>query len=448
MRVYNKNKIKILHITPHLGGGVGRVVLNYLSKTKNSELVNSVACLDYANEKAKKEAKKVKFPLFERMSKRKPKLLRMINDFDIVLIHLWNHPLLFDLLVKEKLPSCRLIIWSHIAGFYPPNVFTNKLFNYPDKFIFTTPASMETKEFRDLTKKQKNKFGVVWSTAGVEYVKSVKPKKHSSFNIGYIGTVDYAKLHPNFLRICDKINIPDIKFIVCGGANEKEINNEAKKLGIAKKFSFVGQVSNISEYLSIFDVFGYPLAFYHYGTCDQVLAESMAAGVVPVVFKNPMEKYMVKHGKTGFIANSEEDYVKYIKVLYKNKKLRSILSKNARKYAYKTFSVDKMVNEWKKIFKDILSTVKTSKKWNLIKNKINISGSDLFLESLGSYGITFKSYRDSKSKKDKDRTEGLLKKLNKLAIWKSSTKGTVHHYKRFFQRDRYLSIWSKIIKTN
>jgi len=26
------NKIKTLHITPHLGGGVGRVLLNYFSK--------------------------------------------------------------------------------------------------------------------------------------------------------------------------------------------------------------------------------------------------------------------------------------------------------------------------------------------------------------------------------------------------------------------------------
>ena len=43
------NKIKILHITPHLGGGVGRVLLNYLSKVKDDNcFIHQVACLDYA----------------------------------------------------------------------------------------------------------------------------------------------------------------------------------------------------------------------------------------------------------------------------------------------------------------------------------------------------------------------------------------------------------------
>ena len=49
-----ERRIKILHITPHLGGGVGRVVLNYLTKTKNDPLFeHQLACLDYANDYAK-----------------------------------------------------------------------------------------------------------------------------------------------------------------------------------------------------------------------------------------------------------------------------------------------------------------------------------------------------------------------------------------------------------
>ena len=52
-----KQIIKILHITPHLGGGVGRVVLNYLSKYKNNlDIKHRVVCLDYANDEAKKRA--------------------------------------------------------------------------------------------------------------------------------------------------------------------------------------------------------------------------------------------------------------------------------------------------------------------------------------------------------------------------------------------------------
>ena len=48
-------QIKILHITPHLGGGVGSVLLNWLQyETLNcKEKKHLIATLDFANEKAK-----------------------------------------------------------------------------------------------------------------------------------------------------------------------------------------------------------------------------------------------------------------------------------------------------------------------------------------------------------------------------------------------------------
>jgi len=365
-----QNAIKILHITPHLGGGVGKVVLNYLSKVKDDYyFVHQVACLDYINENALDVAKNIGLMLFDKMAGKKQQLLKMIAEADIVLIHWWNHPLVYDFLVRTQLPPCRLVMWSHNSGFCPPGVYTDKILTYPDVFVFTTPVSFETKEVQNLSDEQKKILRVVWSTGGAEHVKLVKPKEHSGFNIGYIGTVDYAKIHPNFLNICNKVNIPDVKFIVCGGSSEKEIKKEAEKLGIAEKFNFTGLVSDITEYLSIFDIFGYPLAPYHYGTCDQVLAESMAAGVVPVVLQNQMEKYMVKDGITGIVAKSEIDYIQAIQTLYNNKILRNSLSRNAREYAVKFFSVDKMAREWEVIFKEALAIPKTQKKWNIVKKK-------------------------------------------------------------------------------
>ena len=49
----------ILHITPHLGGGVGKVLLNWLvSDTENH---NEIALFDFANEKAIRLCKKTRF---------------------------------------------------------------------------------------------------------------------------------------------------------------------------------------------------------------------------------------------------------------------------------------------------------------------------------------------------------------------------------------------------
>jgi glycosyltransferase involved in cell wall biosynthesis len=443
----DKRKIKVLHITSHLGGGVGKVLLGYLEKAKDSPgFSHKVISLEYANEKALSASREMGFPLVDKMSSDHRGIITEIAKADIVLIHWWNHPLIYDFLVRERLPASRVIIWSHISGFHPPYVFTEKILKYPDVFVFTTPASLKTREVKKLSEKQKKHLRVVWSTGGVEKVRSVGPREHSGFNIGYIGTVDYAKLHPDFLNICDKINIPDVKFIVCGGPGEKEIGAEAEKMGIAKKFIFTGLVPDITEYLPLFDVFGYPLAPDHYGTCDQVLAESMAAGVVPVVLKNRMEKYMVKDGITGIVAKSEDDYVKAVQTLYKDKSLRKELSENARKYAVKTFSVDEMAGEWEAIFREALAKPKTSKAWNIAQKKNNIQTSDVFLESLGGYGEAFLRHRKAKSENEKTKAAKKILKLNESAIWKAETRGTVHHYKRFFPDDEVISFWSDLMK--
>lgn len=438
-------KKQILHITSHLGGGVGRVLLNYFLKTKNSPyFAHKVACLDYANESVFDAAKNGGIKLFEKMSGKKQQLLKMIADADIILIHWWNHPLLYDFLVRTQLPPCRLIMWSHNSGFYPPGVFTDKIIKYPDLFVFTTPISLGTREVKNLSDEQKKATRVIWSTGGVEYASSVKPKKHPGFNVGYIGTVDYAKLHPNFLNICNKIDIPDIKFIVCGGSNEKEIQKEAKQMGISEKFNFTGSVSDIAEYLSIFDIFGYPLAPHHYGTCDQALQESMAAGVVPVVLANPMENYMVKDGITGIVAKNENDYIEAIKKLYYDKKLKNLLSKNTKKYAIENFSSEKMANEWDKIFNEALNFSKTARKWDIKKE--NIAPKDVFLESLGRYGKDFVSYCNAKNNQEKKGAIEKIKKLAESANWRSKSKGTVHQYSNFFPGDKYLIVWSKLMK--
>jgi len=445
--IYKKSKI--LHITPHLGGGVGRVLLNYFAHTKESKsFVHQVACLDYANKEAIETAKNIGLKLFDKMSSKKNFLLKMIAEADIALVHWWNHPLLYDFLVRTSLPSCRLIMWSHNSGFNAPYVFTKKILAYPDIFVFTTPISFETKEIQILSNKKKQSLRVVWSTAGVDHVKSVRPKAHKGFNIGYIGTVDYVKLHPNFLNICNKINIPDVKFIVCGGSNEQEIKKEAEAMGIADKFIFTGLISNVTEYLSIFDIFGYPLASHHYGTCDQVLAESMAAGVVPVALPNRMEKYMIKDGVSGIVAKNENGYINAIQKLYANKALRKLLSKNAREYAIKTFSVNKMAKEWEVIFKEALTMPKTNKKWNILKDDNNITAKDVFLESLGSYNKVFANYCSAKTELEKINTTKKIINLNKSALWQASSKGTVHQYYSFFSNDKHLAIWSRLTKND
>ncbi len=435
--------IRILHITPHLGGGVGRVLLNYLKFVKkDSSFFHETACLDYANGQAKNEAAAYSFVLKEKMAWDIPGLKSMVADADIVLVHWWNHPLLFDFLVRNDLPPCRLAFWSHISGFHPPNVFTEKILNYPDIFVFTTPVSYKAESFLNIDVKDPDRITSVWSTAGVGHVAAVSPVPHDRFNVGYIGTVDYCKLHPGFLDLCARIDIPDVHFFVCGGPSHGQISQAASEKKLNQKMTFTGHVDDIVPYLSKFDVLGYPLAPYHYGTCDQVLAESMAAGVVPVVLQNPMEAYIVQNHKTGLIAQDEPGYVKAIEKLYHDPQLRIELSQKAQQYAKRTFTLDKLNQDWGKVFETLLKSGKAVKKWPHHLSFSKITARDIFLESLGGYADLFWSYSRTRTADGKARWLEKIALLGNLPSFQAATKGSVHHYRYFFPDDPVLALWS------
>lgn len=437
----NSNKINILHITPHLGGGVGSVVLNYIKNDTNFN--HKVVCLDYINDNAVEVAKSIDLEVYGDLSKDVSKVLSLIKEADIVLVHFWNHPLLYDFLIRNDLPPSRVVFWSHTSGICPPHNFTDKVLLYPDLFVFNTALAFENPEVQFLPDENKQNFKVIWATGGIDKFKNIKPKKKDSFNIGYIGTVDYCRLHENFLNLCAKVKIEDAKFIVCGGLKEKEIALQAQKMGIDEKFKFTGKINDAKEYLELFDVFAYPLTSGHSGTCDLVLQEAMASGVVPVVFDNPMEKSMVIDGVTGIIVKTEEEYVSAIEELYKNEDLREKLAGQAREYAVKNFSLEALVNKWKDVFDEIILLPKTSKKWMREKSSDEMEHKDIFLEALGEYAQPFKLYLESDTKE-----EGInqIKNLAKQQIWQGESKSTVHQYYNFFKNDKTLENWSKIMK--
>lgn len=439
-------KRSVIHITPHLGGGVGSVLLNYLAKAKTaSDFSHKIFSLEYANEKSVKASGTTGFFLKDKMSGDHEGLLSAAAQADIVLIHWWNHPLLFALLVREAFPPARIIFWSHISGLHPPYVFNEPALEYPDLFVFTSPVSFKTHEVVGLQQAKQERLRVIWSTGGVEHMTSIKPKPHKGFNIGYIGTVDYGKLHARFLDMCLGVDIPDVRFTVCGGSNEKEIQGELTHQEDRDQFTFTGAVADIKPYLAEFDIFGYPLAPYHYGTCEQVLGESMAAGIPPVVLANPTESYIVEDGTTGLVARNEESYARAIESLYHNPDLRTRLANNACEAARKIYSLDLMVQRWEKVFGEALRFPKTSRAWaGRFRGKL-VSAAQVFVESLGNYGCEFEKSLTAKNEQENIAALDNIKKLYASSqLWKTKTRGTANHYSYFFPNDDHLKVWASL----
>jgi len=442
--VPQNGKRTILHITPHLGGGVGSVLLNYLEVVRHDRhFTHRICSLEYANERSLKASRTSGFPLHDKMFNDINSLLAAANQADIVLVHWWNHPLLYALLVRESFPPARIIFWSHISGLNPPYVFSDPALAYPDLFVFTSPISLKTKEVVKLGLERQERLRVIWSTGGIEHITSVKPKPHTGFNIGYIGTVDYGKLHPHFLDMCLGINIPEAHFTVCGGSSEKQIQAELTR--DKNRFTFTGPIANIKPYLSEFDIFGYPLAPYHYGTCEQVLGESMAAGIPPVVLANLTESYIVENEVTGLVAQNEASYMRAIESLYYNSDLRKRLANNARKAARKMYSLDLMAERWEKVFDEALQYPKTPRQWTGNHQGKGVSAAQVFIESLGQSATIFEKSLNAQTEREKEKAlEGIKSLYGSSQLWRSGTKGTANHYHLFFPEDKNLKLWADL----
>lgn len=81
-------------------------------------------------------------------------------------------------------------------------------------------------------------------------------------------------------------------------------------------------------------------------TFGQVIQEAMASGLPVVVMNSMAAPEIVQHGKTGFIADNENEFIKYVKMLNDNKVMREKMGKDARDFAEK--------RTWKKIFEQLV----------------------------------------------------------------------------------------------
>jgi glycosyltransferase involved in cell wall biosynthesis len=411
--------MKILHIAIHLGGGVGTVLRNWIKKDTNNEHNILLLNKNFYGEKCPN--------IHEEMRGKYNEIYGWIDKSDIVIIHYWNHPYIFEFLISSKLPKCRLCFWSHISGLNPPYIHSEKLINFSDKFIFSSKVSHDNCE-------PNIKIDTIWTTGGLDNYKPIE-KSNDRFTIGYIGTLDYAKLHPSFVNLCEHIieRIPDVLFTICGsGCDEEKIKNEIESKSISSNFNFMGRINNVSEVIPTFNVFGYPLNRKHFGTCEQVLGEVMACGIEPIVFNNPSEKFIVEG--YGRICETEKDYISNILDLYQHPTTKNKV-KVLIKRANELYDINTMINSWNNIFDLLILKEKNERSWNIHNNPIE--GHKIFIESLGKYGeILYGSEKE------------ILELFDSNEQWHSLSKGSVIQYLEAFPDDCKLKEWYDILKRN
>ncbi|BAQ60055.1 glycosyl transferase [Geminocystis sp. NIES-3708] len=369
-------------------------------------------------------------------------LIQEIEKADIVQIHFWNNPSIYEFLSLD-FPPMRLLLWFKIIGDKPPQIITTGLLSYSDFALTTSPYTLNLPIFDHISENQKD---IVYGIADDDRLKNLQPQPHNTFNVGYIGTVNFAKMHPHYISMSGEVSIPNVKFIVCGGGIEKQLQEEVNQLGIADKFDFRGYVENIKQILAILDVFGYPLCEDTYATSEKSLQEAMYAGIPPVVFPYGGVKCLVTHNQNGLIVNSESEYRNAIEYLYHYPEERIRLGKNARHYALENFNSKYWAKKLHNIYQQMMALPKRKRLWqDIINFSQNKTPAQLFIESLGESAPQFQVSLSC------DDTQELLSAEAKIAqssVLLSAGEGGIIQYRNYYPDDAYLRLWCGLVLQN
>jgi hypothetical protein len=302
--------MNILHVTAHLGGGVGKAHAA-LSAAMPSSVQRTYLLLEeprdrrYADAIAESGAE-------VRFARGMEDVAAQAAGADIVQFEFWNHPRLYECLASDLLPPMRSVFWSHVSGLFRP-VIDPRLFAAAHRFVFTTPASLALgKELPDNVKARLSAIG-----SGFGFAIGAEPRPGGA-PICYLGTVDFVKMHPGFFDAIDAMR-HDVQVAVWGAADPQgEVMARARAMRHSDRVVFMGQTDNPQAALSASRIFFYPLQPDHYGTAENALIEAMSLGLAPVVLANPAEQAIVSHGEDGLVAGAIEDCATMLDALLDN----------------------------------------------------------------------------------------------------------------------------------
>ncbi len=368
-------------------------------------------------------------------------LLREMEAADIVQVHWWNVPEMYELLCAP-LPKMRLILFYHVAGDCIPHVITPRLAELADINVPCNPYSYhELDVFAKMDPESRGeRVAMVYDAADLSRLDGLIRKPHAGFNVGYIGTVDFLKMHPDFVALASAVRVPGIKFTVCGtGGAMETIRAQAEALGAAAKFEVKGYVEDIRTVLDTMDVYGYPLCEDTYAAAELNLQEVMYAGIPPVVFPYGGVRRLVVNDFTGLVVHSPHEYREALEHLFHHPDERRRLGDNAKNYADQIFGARNAAKKMDRLYERLLMRPKKTREAFASPSGAD-AGVRVFLETLGDAGGAYVRSRNPASLEDACLADNEIATASRLAFLSG-----IGAYRGRFPRDPYLRYWAGLV---
>ena len=414
--------MKVLHIAAHMGGGIGAAYAGLTACGLDQSIVILEAPIDLVSlSRVRESGFKIN------ICPSRETLVKMLGNSDIVLFNWTHHPALTALMSDFPNIPIRSMVWVHVSGNYFPAIKADFLRLF-DQCVFATPYSMQLPKIQAMGKAYASeRFAVVYGLGDLERFGQVCTRPHERFTIGYMGTLNSCKFHPDFMDFAAEAirRTPDIQFVLAGDPmGSEELLNKANERDIANRIHFLGRVTDVPALLAKLDMFAYLLNPQHYGATENALLEAMAAGVPVIALDQCVEKLIVDHGKTGILVDSPRAFSDAVMALRTNVDLRSNLGKNAREHVLKQY------------------TIQGNRKRMLSRYRVCMNSKKKPMCFKGFFGNTPVEWFLSAVEADRDCfLEDRVQDAGR--IFRERTKGSPGHYLRYFPGEEKLVPWAR-----
>ena len=341
--------MNVLHVTPHLGGGVGKAHAT-LSPALPKSISQTYLLLEAPRDRRYAdmvEASGARVVVANDLAD----VARLAREADIVQFEFWNHPRLYECLARCDFPAMRSAFWSHVSGLFKP-VIQPALMEAAARFVFTTSASLAAPGVAALQTASPKKIAAINSGFGFANPPARKPAAGTP-RIAYLGTVDFVKMHPGFFDAIDAIEGDDINVAVWGAASD-EVTQRVRAMRHPQRIALRGQTADPRAALTEADIFFYPLQADHYGTAENVLIEAMSLGLPAIVLNNPAETAIVRDGVTGLIARDIDECTGLLQTLLASPELREQIGRQAMRDAAATRAPEISARAFADLWQDML----------------------------------------------------------------------------------------------
>jgi sugar transferase (PEP-CTERM/EpsH1 system associated) len=351
-------------------GGLEHLVLDMAAGTNGNGYKTMICCLENNIDPAlceKAQDSNIEIFTVKRSPKAVIRLIKLLKTKDIDILHTHNSVAHLFGCIAGRLAKVRFVIHTKHGSAVP---YGNKFYGLPLRFLLGRLTDAFVCVSEDIFKHTAKHYRIDRNRLyriinGVDLAKFVdstrKPFQRNAFHanekvICAVGRLSPEKSHETLLESFSMVNrdIKNTKLLIVGdGIQKSYLVNITKKLSIENSVVFMGTRTDVPEILWKTDIFILPSLTEG---ISLTLLEAMAAGKPIVATNVGGNPEVVVDGETGILVPPKDPQrmAEAIMTIIQNPELSKTMGMAGRKRVDEKFSLVRMVDEYKKLYEELL----------------------------------------------------------------------------------------------